>query len=472
VRLRLLFIAIVLYAVIQGAAATVIHIGQRDHVYYNDTIDLRGIAGWSNTLAYWNHDPSQDPPDKFVSLVNGTNCKKVLAGECAIFLVTTDMPGGMWYQWYGSNEKAPVAVFYVIPRDRPVALMPEPTPLSSPVPKPEANPQPAPIADLLIARHDSLSYQINGTTQVWLIGPSLEVMGNRTKEWLNLTGVSLAAGGYSMLIQYPDANGVFEVYNAGSSTIESVWKGVDGFWYGPLGAEPLEDRLWVMFMDTAHFHGNITEKQVIVQEQRTDVTSVDQIRNNSIGVSGFTNLARGENVTAIFDENRSVTSLDRRKATGYGTAVGEVQGAYRLWQATINVDLQKQAAGNHFISVYTPDGSKTVVPFYLSAAFEPFETPTPSVRYIDNSPFIPTPTPVIIERNIPVTVIQTVTVPVTPAYETVLAAQTEAAVAQRKAFEGTILSWVFGSVFLVLGGFITYKGGRYLKDVARRAREK
>ena len=463
-RLRLLLVTIILYLVIHTAAsATVIHIGQRDHVYYNDTVDLRGITGWADTLAWWagNHDPSQDPPDAF------TNIMKYEA-----YHINPTLPAGMWFQWYGHNEKAPVAVFYVIPRDRPAALMPKITTTPIPAPKENVVQQPAPIADLLIARHDRLAYQINGTTQVWLIGPSLEAMGKQTKEWLNLTDVSLAAGQYSLLIQYPDANGVFEVYNAGNSIIDSVWKGVDGFWYGPLGAAPLEDKLRAMFDDADHFHGNITEKRVIVQEQRADVTSVDQTRNDTLTVSGFTNLARGENVTAIFDENRSVTSLDRRKATGYGITVGDIQGAYRLWQAKINVNLQKQAVGNHFISVYTPDGSKTVVPFYVSAAFEPFETPTPSIRYIDNSPFIPTQTPEIIERNIPVTVIQTIEIPVTPAYETVLAAQNKAAATQRKAFEGTILTWVFGSVSLVLGGFITYKGGRYLKDVARRARGK
>jgi hypothetical protein len=424
-------------------------------------VDLRGITGWTDTLAWWasNHDPAQDPPDQFANITKYEQ-----------FNVTSNLHAGMWYQWYGHNERSPVAVFWVVPHERTVTA-PAPTPLPTQQAAVTTREQPAPIADLLLARGDDLVYNTDGNCQVWLIGPSLEVMGNRTDNAVFIRPVTTAPGTYSMLLQYPDANGVYEVFPDDGMTVNSVWKGVDGFWYAPLEASVLKSRLMAMFTDTAHFHGRVVEKKIIVEDSRVDVSSLDETGTGFAVVKGITNLAAGDIITLVWDADRNVVADDRARYTSTTKAVGDDPGAFRVFQAILNISLWTQAAGYHHITISTPDGHETTVEFYVQEAFAPFETPAVTIRYINNSPFIPTPAPVIVEKPVTVTVVQTVTVPVTPAYEVVLQAQNEAAQTQRKAFEGSILSWVFGSVFVIVGGFITYRGGRYLKDVVRRARK-
>ena len=124
-RLRLVAALVILacsaYTVSSALAAnqTIIHIHQRDLVYYNDTVDLRGITGWTENLSWWasNHDPTLDDPDHIITV------KKFEA-----FNITKDLEPGMWYQWYAKNERDPTPVFYLVARQRPVEVAPAPTP--------------------------------------------------------------------------------------------------------------------------------------------------------------------------------------------------------------------------------------------------------------------------------------------------------------------------------------------------------
>jgi hypothetical protein len=472
--LRLVLLLVIGLCVVQAAQAAVIHIGQRDNVYYGDLIDIRGIAGWADTLAWWeaNHEPSQDPPDQFIGIINSTNCQKVLAGSCAIFNVTSNLHGGMYYQWYGSVEKAPVAVFYVIPKPRPgeanVTPAPTPTTVVPPVP---VRVQPAAITDFLLAKGDPFTYATGGDCQVWLIGPSLTYLGDRVKNGtFRIPAVGLAPGDYSLVLQYPDANGVFEVFPAGDDMVDSAWKGVEGFWYAPLDPDSFQVNLMEMFQDAAHFHGSLVMKRALVQAQRADVDTIGQAENGTPLVRGTTNLRAGDTLTVIWDADRYVEPRDRAKFTVTVKAQGDDPGAYRVFRAALPVNLSTQPIGNHQIAVVTPDGSTTSVEFYVREAFVPFVPPIEVVHYINNSPFIPTPTPLIIEKEVPITVIQTVTIPVTPAYETVLQAQQEAADNAMARVVGGFVQIIIDFVLVLAIVTVGFFGWRYLKDVARRAR--
>jgi hypothetical protein len=284
--------------------------------------------------------------------------------------------------------------------------------------------------------------------------------------------MELQPGLYDVVLQYPDADGVYEVFSEPGQVVNSTWKDVPGFWYGYMDDSVFKTNLMAMFYDTAHFHGRIEEKTLSVADQWTDVSSLGTSQNGTVVLRGTTNLAEGNSITAVWDADRNLYG-DALAAHTFGTvANGGIQGAPRIFRVEMMVNLTNERVGDHHITLTTPDGHRTTVEFYVSEAFAPFETPAITVHYLNNSPFIPVPTPVIITKEVPVTVIQTVTVPVTPPYEVVLQAQTEAAVAQRKVMEGNILGWVYDVTVLAIGGYIMYRGGRYLSGVVRRVKEK
>jgi len=391
-RLRLVIGLLILYLVFHVVASaamnsTVLHIGQGDIVYYGDVVDLRGITGWTGTLAHWKtyHSPSSDNPDAFANITKWER-----------FVIDANMEPGEWYTWYGKNEKSPTMIFYVVNGKRPVPkTTPPPEPVKTSIAPIIQRTQPAPIADFVVARWESFSFDPGEAAQVWIIGPTM-ILGNQTNSPLVLDPVMLMPGDYTVLIQYPDGNGIFEIFRR-DTYIDSIWKGVDPLWITPLGSDVLLTKIKEIFNDTSHFHGRIVEKKMVVGAQQVDIGTLEQT-DEGIFVSGTTNLKKGSPIQIVFDEKENVLYSDRNRSTFTAYAEGTDPGAMRTWRGTLNINLQTERVGTHFITAYPPYGEPVTAPFYVSENFKPFEVPDITIRYINMSPFIPTPTPVVIER--------------------------------------------------------------------------
>lgn len=405
-------------------AIMVLDIKQGDPVYYGDVVDLRGITGWTDNISWWDtyhHNPAVDPPDHIIVLdTNPTHT----TSNISAFKITATLERGMWYQWYGFNERSPSKVFDVTLGVRPIGPAPLPVPTPTEIlAQAIVNPQPQPIADVLVARWDNTTTFLGEPCQVWLLGPSLEVIGNRSGEDLVLDNIHLRAGKYSLIIQYPDGNNLYEIFTDTGTTsiINSTWKDVPSFWYAPMVASVLKDKLMSMFHDTAHFHGRIVEKKVIVEDQRIDVTTLDETDTGSIILAGITNLAKGDIVKAVFDKDRNFVMEDLAKMTFYGNVTGDDVGAYRKWQVILRVNLQTQPTGNHYITLYSPDGTEATIPFYLAEAWTPALAPQGHFKYVNLSPFIPIPTPIVITEQVTQYVDRAVTttvyINITPDYD-------------------------------------------------------
>jgi hypothetical protein len=229
-------------------------------------------------------------------------------------------------------------------------------------------------------------------------------------------------------------------------------------------------KLREMFNDTDHFHGRLVEKKMIVGEQVVDITTIEQT-NDGVFVSGMTNLKKGDPIEIIFDEKENVLYSDRNRSTFTAYAEGDDPGAMRTWRGTMNINLQDKTVGTHFLTAHPPQGEPVTVSFYVAESFAPFQVPEDTIRYINRSPFIPTPTPLIVEKEVQVTVMRTIVVEVTPAYDVVLLAQNESAEVQREIMQRYVWNLEMWSIGLLLAGIMTFEGGRYLVSVVRRARK-
>ena len=464
--LRIACVLLILYlsfhAVASAANLTpVVHIGQGGLVYYGDVVDMRGITGWTENISWWKSydDPQADPPDHIITI---SNLKR--------FNITKDMEPGYWYQWYGKNERVPTMVFFLVAKVRP-EVAPTPTPVAGVLaPIVPIRTQPKPIADYVVARFDSFTYDCMDACRIWLFGPEQGIYGVDTDNGtFTLDEVDLFPGTYNLVLQYPDSNGGYEVFRDGYS-LNSTWKDVPAVDILGLIPSLVQERFMVLVNDTAHFHGRIEQKKAIIEDQRIDVVGLDETDQGSVIISGQTNLAKGDSISVVFDDDRVFLESDRRRNTFYTNATGNDPGAYRIWQTTLKVNLQTLPSGNHFIAAYPPGGEKTTVSFYLGEIFRPFQPPEAHIKYINNSPFIEPPAPVIITKEVQVTVVQTILVQVTPAYSVVLQAQNETAETQRKIAEGNMIGWGIWGVMLCVLSVVGYKGGKYMIGVVKRAR--
>jgi hypothetical protein len=457
-----LIIAITMYISIASAVTPGLDIQQGATVYYGDVVDVRGITGWTENISWWKsfNEPSIDPPDHIVTIDKFENYK-----------ITAILEPGEWYQWYGENERKPVMVFYVINAQRPppkANVTPTPVQANTSIaPVAPRRIQPAPIADFVVARHQNFTWDSGDNAQVWVIGPSV-ILGNRTNSPFTMNPVEIMPGEYTIFFQYPDGNDVFELFPTGEY-IDSIWKGVDPLWVKPLSPSVLMAKIRILFNDTDHFHGRIVEKKMIVGEQSVDIATIDQTEEG-VFVSGITNLPVGEPIRIVMDVEKNVIRQDRNRSTFTAYAEGDDIGAVRVWRGTMNINFQKEPVGVHFLTAYPPYGEPVTVPFYISEKFEPFDVPLKTFRFINNSPFIPTPTPEIVMKEVPVTVVKTITIEVTPAYAVVKQAQDEAAAASRKALESKITFWSVAGIALLVIGYLGYRGTRYGISVVKRAR--
>jgi len=421
-------------------------------VYVGDVLDL--TAFWPGDIAYWapNHDPSVDPPDRIVNVTNRR-----------AFTVTQDMPLGVWWVWIGRSERSPTDIFRLKGGDRPAGNL---TPTPTPTPLPEVKGiQPLPMADYLIARGSPFRFTCSGPCRVWLFGPEA-VLGQEGPMVMNTT---LLPGPYHLLAQYPDPSGTYEVFSDGEA-LNSTWKSVAAVWIKAFPPALIEDRLNGLLGDPAHFHGKVERKTLQVEEPHVEITAVGETEKREVMVSGLTNLPEGARFPVVFNDDQVVLKEDRLRNTVIVTAIGPDPGAPRVWNGTLTPDLQALHVGNHQVSAYPPGGAKSSVEVYISETFEPFTTPAPVTRYLAGDPFLPTPTPIVVEREVPVTVIQTVVVNVTPPHEEVVRAQLEAEEIAMDELKGEILFYGAVLLALVVLGYFMFRVGKYLRGAIQRAR--
>lgn len=448
--LPLLLIMAMTMVVIPAGALEVHQTVPITKVYVGDTLNLE--ASWSDNIAWWapNHDPSGDPPDRIVNITNPR-----------AFVVTKDLTLGIWYQWGGKNERGVTYLFELVGGDRPVAPS---APAPTPAPVKEARLQPPAVADYLLSRGSPFRYECTGPCRVWIFGPEYRILTEGNLE-------ASLPGDYHLLAQYPDMEGTYEVFLDTGGFLNSTWKDVAVVDVRGLPPDLTEARLNALLEDKAHFHGRVERKALRVEEPHADITSLGELPGGRVAVEGLTNLPAGAILSVVFDDDRVVLAEDRKRNTFTVTAVGEDPGAPRIWRAILSVDLQDLAIGPHLIAAYPPGGKKSTVSFYISETFTPPAAPLPATRYINGDPFIPTPTPIVVEREVTVTVIQTVVVNVTPAYEEVLRAQSEVAIKNQGELVTLITSTLVGIATLIAVGWVLYHLGIYLVGVRRRAKE-
>jgi hypothetical protein len=144
-------------------------------------------------------------------------------------------------------------------------------------------------------------------------------------------------------------------------------------------------------------------KTLVVEEQNAQIISIDEIVRGDKVREATINRVTGYTSIAVEDSLRIVLDYDSQNARTINdfTWVTEAQGdgdPGHLRQFVLNVPLfyNEMAVGEHFLSVITPDGTINTVPFHILDIPEGQIAPQARLKYINSSPFIPTPTPEII----------------------------------------------------------------------------
>jgi hypothetical protein len=444
-------------------------ITQGSTVYVGEHYDVAGATGWCTQIAYYGRyvdDPTDMSPVQIYDLPGLTHTSKESQYYYWIDPAKFGQYPGMWYQYYGNisgdESHGNLEVFYV---DTVKPFWINDTAYTTPpsnVTVVNMTPQlPLPdkhIADYLIARGDVFNISVDQNTNAWLFGRINGLYNYQSSGGEIIINESLVRGfepgSYTVLLQtMKDPNGYFTVsfdrktneikyFDAGSFTVNRL--NIDGF-----SPQVTLEKLKQIFPSSKDY---FELKKLEIQDPALTISRIDRIYvsgKSVLDICGYTNVAPGTKIWLIWDEEKQTPrTLPSYNFTG--AALGNFDGNMRQYRIIMPFDPENTPDGIHPITARTEIGGYAVYDLpvfsYPADSYKPNET----VRYIaDRNPWVPTPTPEVITVKEKVTVIQTVTVKVSPPDSQVKAQQ-----------QIIFNEWVDSTLKLILGivGFLVICG--------------
>lgn len=386
---------------------------------------------------------------------------------------------GWWYTYYDTESRAGNdRLFYVAESCNPVAKENETTAkkemntlllMKMAVSNITTLPIKTDGTDLIISKgSDFTTSAQNGTTR-WVFGTfgtpafyDTHIKSNATTYNKSLLQ-TIPAGSYNAITIRAGANGVIEeIYNPASKEIYSPFRALPNVSTHGIQSKLVEEIL-ISRIKASH-DDTYTLQKISLQDPYIEIKKLDQMTlvNNvtTLTVVGYTNANVNTSLKLIFDANQTTArTIAGNTHYAYVTDNGG-DGAYRIWYTSFPIDLSEMPAGFHSITALNQEGAYTVIPFYIRSELPEHYKPDVHLKFIDNSPFVPTPTPEVIIKKEVITekVIVTVTIPVTPSQESVDQAQWNA-----------ITGWVIiGVIVIIVGAVALYLIIAFFRGTRRR----
>ncbi|MDD2246329.1 MAG: hypothetical protein PHC39_04525 [Proteiniphilum sp.] len=236
--------------------------------------------------------------------------------------------------------------------------------------------------------------------------------------------VNLPEGQYDVFFINPGRNGIIEeTYDRSTKTIVSPFRSQEDIPTIGVGSRLVESMLETKISES--YDDSVSKWKIILQDPSIQIMKIDQMplsNNHSyIVIAGYTNANAGDYLNIQFDADR--INPNKGVSRNWEAVVVDPMGmnAYRIWNVSFIMDFNMIPMGQHSFTVTSKDGASATVPIYRRAELAGHYIPPEEMGFFSNSPFIPTPTPQVIKEieKVQITVIQTITIPVTPSQESV-----------------------------------------------------
>jgi len=461
------------------------YLNQGDTVCLEQIVDISGVLGGYASTAYYGLSGDTESDPSYVYEL--PDSKKGWYS----FYIDPNIFGkrlGPWYKFVGNNtgvEHGNLLAFYVKSKEacqlQNVTLVATPAPTITPITQ-IVSPKRF-DTDYQIAYGDALSITVNNKTmpsRLWVFG-RVDSVYNKSFPTsvvsLSKTEVqNLEAGSYTVIVQNPGKNAVFEVgYSkivGDTKTVEELVGTpctINGCTINRVDIFGLQPRMAMIKLRELLKPTDdvLTEYRIEVASPVIDIISIDETYSGGkdvLDIRGYTNVAKGTPIAFVFDEEKQTERTLR--ANTYMTSVQETTpNQWRYFQVFVPIDYNEIAVGQHEITATTIQGAHQTVPFYVYDIPKGQEVPNETVRYVAGNLWVPTPTPERIVETIKVIETQTIYVPVTPNDEQVY-------IAQKRASDTNWKYWLTTIGVLGLVGVLVSAGSWYMWGVVKRARRK
>jgi hypothetical protein len=401
--------------------------------------DVSGVIGWTtlldyNAFGYYNrYQDAYDPFDNSTltyTLKMPNNRKGYFQ-----FYIDPDVFNnreGYWYQQSGNYERAAnKRAFYVSEQcikpvnetvfvdvdNKPILINPKVIETKH-------------VSDILLSNDDPLYLNMTGLYRVWVFGNTKSILSRET--YLNESrpvlsqreSRPLTEGSYSLLLQNYGADSRYGVdYVESDRNSEPLKQLVPSLRSQQVadvtGLQPrmVEEKLTNILDGTDDVYYTY---KMEVQEPYVSIDGYQEIKINNksvLEVTGYTNKMPGTPVTLYIDrENQTKQSIKFPSMT-IMVDNGSI-GDYRTFHGYLPLMYDNIPPGEHQLTAVLPSGITSQVSFYVRAELEPNHQDPKYYQWIDGQPFVPTPTPIVIEKEVvkevtkEVVVVKTVNIPV------------------------------------------------------------
>lgn len=325
---------------------------------------------------------------------------------------------------------------------------------------------------VIISRNATNSFNIpDPESRYWIFGPdsggkyydrSEEPFSDRITFTQEMTN-DLNDDVYSVIFVSPGRNTIVEeTYDASKEAMSSPFREPEDLDMRGFSPMVVRDRLIQRISESRD--DSYVEWKVALQDPSILIMKFSQEPLGSnvsyVAVSGYTNANVGDEITLVLDK-ALVNAETREKSTWHATVVDNGgMDAYRTWNTSFIIDFNNAFPGQHDITATTESGASAIVPIYFRHELPGHYIPPVTVNFIDNSPFLPTPTPEIIIKEVPGPVVtKIVTVTITPSTQQI-----------HKEAEGVAFVWVAILVVVVMVIIAFAALVLWLNSVYRRTR--
>lgn len=395
-----------------------------------ETIDISGIGWYTGYIAYYGKYRTMSTEG-----MNASKIYEIPSWEIRHYyidpLLYKNFPGN-WYSHYETVETGN-SMLFKIPETNCSALIKQvngtanATNITSIVVENKTpllvrnltlTPKTIPNIDYIVSRNANTTLNISGAlnARYWIFGKQQDdtlydiplVNGSITfnKSFSN----KLSKGIYHIIVIKSDGNSIAEErYDENTSSISSPFRDVPPVFIGSATSEVamnlLKERIKASLDDT------YTQFNITVEDPSVDVRRLDMSSNingtNSILISGYTNANVGDTITIEFDKGHIDEKLIRKNTWVAVVQDGGKSNAYRTWYKSALFEPNDFPAGEHTLTMTSSTDAFINAPVFIRKELPENYKPPEYVQFIDNNPFVPTPTPIVLPREV-VTVVQTI----------------------------------------------------------------
>jgi hypothetical protein len=397
---------------------TVRRIDQGGCVVPGETIDIAGIGWYTGYIAYFDQYRTMKTEG-----LNATKIYEIKPWELRHYYVDPtlfkDYPG-WWYSHYETVESGNSQLFKinatcnVTPPTRPEVVENKTILITGGIKLP---PKYIEGISFILSRNATTKLGADNRTHWWLFGNydmkqyDVPVDPNNLITFSRMFTNSISTGQYTLVFVDPGANNITEeTYDRDLNAVSSPFRDVAETSLNSTSQEVQLAALAKMVnksIDDKYTMMRIEVQDPMVEVRQLDTgTTVDGM--NTATIAGYTNVNPGSIVTIEFDKGTIDPKLAR--ANTWNTTVDSpyAPNAYRTWFKTVLFNPNDFRIGTHTLTVTTESGAYANPPITIRRELEGSYQPPSTFQFIDNNPFIPTPTPEPAPPPVVVTVVQTV----------------------------------------------------------------